>query len=788
VLSVGRKNGKGLHIDTPVSTLGGWRKMGDLRVGDYVFGSDGKPTRVEYVSPVHIGLRCWRLTFSDGSEIVADEQHQWLTRHREGRWKTGVVTTPYIANSLMIARPDGKREHNHKIECGLAIQNICGGLAIDPYVLGVWLGNGSRNRAEFTMREEDFPQMLAAVGGGRVTRSYGNTVMFWATGTGLQASLRRLGVLVDKHIPQQYFDAGTEQRWALLQGLMDTDGTVHKHAGHTTARASFTTTTKALVDGVWRLARSLGLKATKRQGIAKYEGKITGPRYEVSFTASKSEPIFRLARKQSLLPDKIGKRSRSLAITACDEVASVPTVCIQVAAPNKLFLVGHGCVPTHNTQLAAGLALAHLCGPEVEPRGEVYSCANDRAQASKIFQEMCALIKGHEYLRARCNILQHSKTIIDLETDSVYVALSREAKTKFGLSPSFVIYDELGSADDRSLFDAMNSAMGSRVNPLMLIISTQAAEDIAPMSQLVDYGIRVKNREITDPTFHLSLYTSSLDDDPWSSETWRKANPAMGIFRSTEDIERQAQQAQKLPSLENAFRNLILNQRVAAEVRFMERAAWKACGAKPEIPDGAKVHLALDLGSTRDMSALVMVHKDYDQNFHVIPFYWLPGDVQARTDADRVPYDVWARKGLLTPIGESTDPAVIARKIAELNGRYRVLGLAFDRWRIADLKREMNAISCPVQLVEHGQGYKDMSPAVDILERLVVQKRIRHGNHGVLTWNAYNAVVVKDPAGSRKLDKSKSVGRIDGLVALAMAFSLALLKAEPEIDVRALIG
>src|SRR6516165_4473484 len=222
------------------------------------------------------------------------------------------------------------------------------------------------------------------------------------------------------------------------------------------------------------------------------------------------------------------------------------------------------------TQLAAGLALAHLVGPEVEPRGEVYSCANDRAQAGKIFSEMCALIKNHEYLRARCNVLMHSKTIIDLETDSIYVALSREAKTKMGLSPSMVVYDELGSADDRSLFDAMNTAMGARESPLMLVISTQAAEDIAPMSQLVDYGLRVKAGEIRDPTFCLSLHTSSLDDDPWDPETWKKANPALGDFRSLEDVERQAQQAQRLPTLENAFRNLILNQRVAAEVRFME--------------------------------------------------------------------------------------------------------------------------------------------------------------------------------------------------------------------------
>ena len=440
------------------------------------------------------------------------------------------------------------------------------------------------------------------------------------------------------------------------------------------------------------------------------------------------------------------------------------------------------------TQLAAALALCHLCGPEAEPRGEIYSCANDRAQASKIFHEMCALVKRHEYLNARCNVLFNRKEIVDLENESIYMALSREAKTKMGLNPSMVIFDELGQAPDRQLYDAMDSAMGARKEPLMIVISTQAADDFAPLSVLIDYGLRVQRGEIKDETFHLTLHTAPLTDDPFKRSTWKKANPALDDFRSLADVKRQASQAKRMPSLENAFRNLILNQRVAAEARFIEPSSWMACGGKPHIPDGARCYAALDLGYTRDLSALVLIHQDAEQVFHVYPWFWLPGDPNARTNEDRVPYDVWVRDGLITPIGDATDPAVIARKIAELHGRYRIEALAFDRWRIGDLKRELNEISCSVVLAEHGQGYKEMSPAVDVLERMIVQKRIRHGNHPVLSWNAGCAVISKDSAGGRKLDKAKSSGRIDGVVALAMSFSLALIKAEPLVDVRALIG
>jgi phage terminase large subunit-like protein len=440
------------------------------------------------------------------------------------------------------------------------------------------------------------------------------------------------------------------------------------------------------------------------------------------------------------------------------------------------------------TQLAAALALCHLSGPECESRGEIYSCANDRFQAGKIFSEMVALINGHPYIADRVNIIRFRKEIQDLHNHSIYSALTAEAKTKMGLSPSFVVYDELGQATDRHLYDAMDSALGARKEPLMLVISTQAAADTAPMSQLIDYGIKVNEGEVVDPAFHLTLHRAPADADPWSVAAWQAANPALGDFRSLVDVERLALQAQRMPAQENSFRNLILNQRVAAYTRFIERSEWNACAEEPLIPDGARVYAGLDLGATRDMSALVLVHQDIEGAFHIQPHFWLPGDVRAREDQDGVPYSVWARDGLLTLAGPTTDPKMVALKIAELNGRYRIMTLGFDRWRINDLKRELDVIGCDVQLVPHGQGYKDMSPAVDIVERLVVQRRLRHGGHPVLGSCVANAVVTRDPAGGRKLDKAKSTGRIDGLVALAMCLSVALVKAEPVVDVEAMIG
>jgi phage terminase large subunit-like protein len=440
------------------------------------------------------------------------------------------------------------------------------------------------------------------------------------------------------------------------------------------------------------------------------------------------------------------------------------------------------------SQLAAALALCHLCGPEAESRGEVYSCANDRFQASRIFNEMVALITNHPWLSLRTNIGRFKKEIEDLVNGSLYVALSAEAKTKMGLSPSFIVYDELGQASSRALYDAMDSALGARKEPLLLVISTQAADDFAPMSQLIDYGEKVNRGEIRDPAFHLTLYAATIDADPWIKATWKKANPALDDFRSLEDVKRLAAQAQRMPINENSFRNLILNQRVAAEARFLEPALWKENGAPPQIPDGAQVYAGLDLGSTRDLSALVLVYADSDGVFHVKPYCWLPGDPIARGDQDGAPYAAWIKSGDLISVGEATDPQIIAMKIAEVNGQHKIAGLAFDRWRVAEIKRELDAIGCNVPMIEHGQGYKDMSPAINVLHKLVLEHKLRHGNHPVLAMCAAHAVITTDPANNRKLDKSKSSGRIDALVALAMAVNAATLRAPKPIDIEALIG
>lgn len=794
ILSFGRKNGKGLALDTPIPTPDGWRTMGELRPGDEVFDSSGKPTKVLFVSPVHIGLRCWRLTFSDGSSIVADEQHRWLTRHsfrpwakarrngtgNGGRWREEVVTTPQIAMSVMRKRKDGGTEYNHKITVAPATVSPALNLPIDPYVLGAWLGDGSSDCARFTCGEQDIEPMTAALSaclGGHVSvaRYSGKAPTIRTARLGLQAALRTLGVLGNKHIPEQYLNAGTEQRWGLLQGLMDTDGTVNLNGGRY-PRASFTGTNKELCEGVWRLARSLGLKATINTRRAKLNGQDRGEKYDVAFSASRELPVFRLERKQVLLPLSISSRSKTLTIVSCEEVESVPTVCIKVAAENSLFLAGHGCVPTHNTALSACLLLLHLCGPESRPNSTLYSAAQSRDQAAILFSLAAKMVRMSADLSAAVHIKDSAKELICADRGTKYKALSADASTAYGLSPVFIVHDELGQVrGPRSeLYEALETATGAQEAPLSIVISTQAPTENDLLSVLIDDAVKGE-----DPRVVVSLYAAADDLDPFSDEAIIAANPAFGDFQNAEETRAMANDAKRMPARENEFRNLILNQRVEAQSPFISRAAWEACaGSVAADWSGRRVYAGLDLSSTTDLTALVLGTR-IDGVWHIRPVFWLPLEGLAeKSRNDRVPYDLWAEQGFLeTTPGKSIEYEWVAEYLRGVFDDYDIANVAFDRWGFKYLKPWLLKAGFSEdeieKFVEFGQGFQSMSPAMRDLESAILQQRLAHGGHPVLNMCMANAVVQSDPAGNRKLNKAKSSGRIDGAVALTMAIGAA---------------
>lgn len=429
------------------------------------------------------------------------------------------------------------------------------------------------------------------------------------------------------------------------------------------------------------------------------------------------------------------------------------------------------------TGLIAAIMLAHLVGPEAKQNSQIVSGARSREQASQVFNYASKMVMLSQSLSKLVRPVPSGKRLIGLPMNVEYRALSAEGKTAHGLSPILGILDEVGQVkgpqDD--FIDAITTAQGAHEAPLLIAISTQAASDGDLFSIWLDDA---ENSQ--DPRIVSHVYTALADADVLDEEAWKAANPALGTFRSLDDIREQAKQASRMPSAENTFRNLCLNQRVSTSSPFVSRDTWLNCAGKVLDFGNATVYAGLDLSARTDLTALVIVGK-INGIWHVVPHFWTPEDgLLDRAKRDRQPYDVWVKQGYMhTTAGKTVDYENVAQDIAAILENLNIKSVAYDRWRIDLLKKEFANLNVELPLQEWGQGFKDMSPAIDALEAELLNGRVAHGGQPVLTMCAANAVIQKDAAGNRKLDKQKANGRIDGMVAMAMAFGVAF---NSEID------
>jgi phage terminase large subunit-like protein len=436
------------------------------------------------------------------------------------------------------------------------------------------------------------------------------------------------------------------------------------------------------------------------------------------------------------------------------------------------------------TGLVAGLALCHLLGPEAEERGEIDSASIDRDMAALIFAEMVAICLAVSSFAARVNIQRVPKRIEVLwgpGKGSVYGALSADVRRGHGLAPSLWIYDELAQAKDGELLSNLRTAMGKRARSLGLVISTQAPEDDHPLSQLIDDGLSG-----ADPSIVVQLIAADAEADIYDPAVIRSVNPAMGIFLDESVVMAEASQAKRRPIWEPKFRNLRLNQRVDAETdsRLAQAVDWKAAQREidPEALLGRRCIGALDLSGKFDYTALVLAFPD-DQpevGYDLLAFFWTPeGQLRARPSGETERLLQWIDAGHMEVVpGPTIRYAVVAKKILEVTQRYEMQTLAYDRWRIEDLKQDLAELGLDdLPLEPFGQGHsKVMAPAIEYFSECLVTGRLRHPGNPALTSSILNAVVVLDRGGNPMLDKSRTrrgVGRIDGAVSTVMALGTA---------------
>ena len=420
------------------------------------------------------------------------------------------------------------------------------------------------------------------------------------------------------------------------------------------------------------------------------------------------------------------------------------------------------------TALASFLLLLHLCSPEARPNSQLYSAAQSRDQAAILFALAAKVVRMSPDLSAVVHVRDSGKQLFCPELGTLYRALSADASTAYGLSPVFVVHDELGQVKGprSELYEALETASAAQESPLSIVISTQAPTDADLLSLLIDDGLTG-----ADPRIKVELCTAPLDLDPFSEKAIRAANPHFSDFMNQEEVFRQAQDAKRMPSREASYRNLILNQRVEAKNPFVTRSIWAENGAAPAELDGEDVYGGLDLSSVHDLTALVLSTQAGD----VHPTFWLPSDGLAeKARNDRVPYDLWESQGFLqTTPGRAIEYEFVAEHLRGVFDRCNVRALAFDRYGMKHLRPWLVKAGFSEEelerFIDFGQGFVSMSPAIRTLEERLLNKKLRHGNHPVLTMCAANATVSTDAAENRKFIKGKATGRIDGMVALAMS-------------------
>jgi replicative DNA helicase len=375
-------HGKALDLRTPIPTTEGWKTMGEVHPGDYVFDENGKPCRVVAETEIQYNRPCFLVTFSDGTEIVADAEHEWLTddyksrRSRSSAKHNGrlesrpvkkfgtdqthkrsfaaIRTTREIAGTLLFNNAYQKNKKNHSITVCQPIEYPEQSLPIPPYTLGAWLGDGTSDCGAITTPDQHVLDRIRADGFEITERKakLNHGIL------GLHVLLRENGLLKSKHVPAIYLKSSIQQRLALLQGLMDSDGYCSQHT------CEFCSTNRKLAEAVCELATSLGCIVHLIEGRARLYGKDCGEKFRVTFTTAFE--VFSLPRKKERLPKEVAFRAKERFIVKCERCESVPVKCIQVDSPSHLYLASKSCVPTHNSLLTGQIALT-LASKGIKP-------------------------------------------------------------------------------------------------------------------------------------------------------------------------------------------------------------------------------------------------------------------------------------------------------------------------------------------------------------------------------------------------------------------------------------
>lgn len=437
--------------------------------------------------------------------------------------------------------------------------------------------------------------------------------------------------------------------------------------------------------------------------------------------------------------------------------------------------------------LAAGIGI-YMQVADDEPRAEIYAAATKKDQAMILFRDAVAMVMQSPALMERLDFSGgpgREWNIAYLSTGSFFRSISSD-DGQSGPRPHCALIDEIHEHKTNEVVEMMRAGTKGRRQALIFMITNSGFDRTSVCYDYHEYGQKVAAGDLEDDSFFSFICSLDEGDDPLKDRScWPKANPSLGHTFQPKYLEEQVTAAKGMPSKESIVRRLNFCEWVDAASPWIDGDLWRACEVDDLDPIaflGKKVFLALDLSGTTDLTAMAIVVPDDQGGFDAWVEFWTPADtLLERARRDRVPYDAWERKGHIgAPPGRAIDYAYVAKRIGQISGDYEIVGCAFDPYRIKYLEQDLADQGIDINLVSHGQGFARSSTSglwmprsIQLLESAVLESGLRVKKNPCLTWNSASAVLISDAQENRKFDKRRATGRIDGLVALAMAVGAA---------------
>ena len=779
---------KALDVSTPVLTTTGWTTMGDIQVGDYVYDAEGKPTQVVYTTPVFKG-DCYDITFDDGETIRADAGHEWTARHQFRRSKGyTTMTTEEIYQKWYNDRSNGYREYLVRIPTTKPIYYPeSNDMDIDYYALGLWLGDGTTGKPQFTTSREDivlYDRLVERYGQYKTYKcpQHNDTYQINFTnkrGQGkskLRIDLEKAGVFQDKHIPDFVFTSSITARTEFLRGMFDTDGYVDK-----TGRIEITQRRKQISDGLAYIIHSLGYKAKITEKI------VSGNTYyRVTTNGDADNPLFYSERRIKRLK-KPKKDIKSRTIMNMVKAPSTMVRCITVDDDKHQFLCGKSLIVNNNCgkdSLAAAIALYMLI-VDGEASPEIACLANSREQARILFKYITQYAKS---IDGKGKILKEYRNYITMPSNNGEVKVfSADASKLDGLNVSCGIIDEYHEAKSRALYDVIASSMLQRTQPLMIVITTAGFDLQSPCHDMYMLGVEILEGIKDDDTFLPVIFQLDEDDD-WkdmdNTEVWKKCQPNLGVTVTVDAMRAEVKKALNDSTAINGVLTKTFNKWVSSSLSWIPSEIVAKCmGRRVDLNDyaGQYAVIGMDCGSVSDFTSFSVCIPQPMTNEYVFKSWTFIPNATYENSPRKELYKKFVDEGsMIITDGNVCDYDYIQRKIGEIGNVLMIDAIYSDAWNATSLLTSLQ--DSGYNVLPFSQAIGNFNAPTKEMERLIRESRAIIDKSQNVLWQFGNVELKVDSNGNAKPNKGVGKGsneayakKIDSVISMCTALG-GLLK------------